>query len=174
MRKIYLFALALLALTSCKPIPEQVAKQFILDRAVDPASMQILSHSEVLRPERTQMDTFYHISAFGDGLAYSDSIRIETHTYPEHYYCCLTIEGNDSTGNPCRCNVELAVMSDGEVMFYWKYRDTYYDATDVDTRAQRDTLTGLRTPSFYNECGVWALKQMLINPDSTNDSVTNR
>ena len=170
MRKIYLFATIALSLAACRPTAEQLAKQFILDRAVDPSYMQILSHSEVLRPERTKLDTFYHITSIDSVRACSDSIRVETYIYPEHYYCYWTIEGNDSTGNQCRCNIELAVMPDGEVMFYGKYRNTYYGATSSDTRAQRDTLTGLRTPSFYNSAGVWALKQMLI----TTDSVTNR
>jgi len=166
MRKIYLFAIMAVAFISCKPTPEQLAKQFILDRAVDPSSMHILYHSEVLRPERTKQDTFYHVTAFSDGVAYSDSIRIETRHFPEHYYCYWTIEGNDSTAQPCRCNIELAVFPDGKVIYYEKYRDTYYGATASDTRAQADTLTGLRTPGFYKDAGVWALKQMLI--------VTNR
>ena len=166
MRKILLFIFAAVALTSCKQTPEQLAKRFILNRAVDPSSMRILYHSEVLRPERTKQDTFYHIAALLPDTSYSDSIRIETHYYPEHYYCYWTIEGNDSSAQPCHCNIELAVFPDGEVMYYEKYRDTYYGATASITHEQRDTLTGLRTPSFYKDVGVWALKQMLM--------VTNR
>lgn len=162
MRKIYLFAIVAVAFISCKPTPEQLAKQFILDRAVDPSSMHILYHSEVLRPERTKLDTFYHITSIDSVRACSDSIRVETYIYPEHYYCYWTIEGNDSTGNQCRCNIELAVMPDGEVMFYGKYRNTYYGATSSDTRAQRDTLTNIRYPGWYNDPDVWALEQMLI------------
>lgn len=166
MKKILLFIFSAVSFTACKPTPELLAKRFILDRAVDPSSMRVLYHSEVLRPERTKQDTFYHIAALLPDTAYSDSIRIETHYYPEHYYCYWTIEGNDSSAQPCRCNIELAVFPDGEVMYYEKYRDTYYGATASITHAQRDTLTGLRTPSFYKDAGVWALKQMLM--------VTNR
>ena len=166
MKKILLFIFSAVAFTACKPTPEQLAKRFILDRAVDPSSMRVLYHSEVLRPERTKQDTFYHIAALLPDTAYSDSIRIETHYYPEHYYCYWTIEGNDSSAQPCRCNIELAVFHDGDVMYYEKYRDTYYSATASITHEQRDTLTGLRTPSFYKDAGVWALKQMLM--------VTNR
>lgn len=166
MKKILLFIFSVVAFTACKPTPEQFAKRFILDRAVDPSSMRVLYHSEVLRPERTKQDTFYHIAALLPDTAYSDSIRIDTHYYPEHYYCYWTIEGNDSSAQPCRCNIELAVFPDGEVMYYEKYRDTYYGATASITHAQLDTLTGLRTPSFYKDAGVWDLKQMLM--------VTNR
>ena len=162
MKKTLLFALALLALTSCKQTPELLAKRFILDRAVDPSSMRVLYHSEVLRPERTKQDTFYHIASLLSDTVFSDSIRIETHQYPEHYYCYWTIEGNDSSAQPCRCNIELAVFPDGEVMYYEKYRSTYYGATAINTRAQRDTLTGIRTPGFYKDADVWALKQMLL------------
>ena len=166
MRRTLFYIIAAVALCACKPTPEQLAKLFILERAVDPSSMRILYHSEVLRPERTKQDTFYHIAALLPDTAYSDSIRIETHYYPEHYYCYWTIEGNDSSAQPCRCNIELAVFPDSEVMYYEKYRDTYYGATASITHEQRDTLTGLRTPSFYKDAGVWALKQMLM--------VTNR
>ena len=166
MKKILLFIFSAVAFIACKHTPEQLAKRFILDRAVDPSSMRVVYHSEVLRPERTKQDTFYHIAALLPDTAYSDSIRIETHYYPEHYYCYWTIEGNDSSAQPCRCNIELAVFPDGEVMYYEKYRDTYYGATASITHEQRDTLTGLRTPSFYKDEGVWALKQMLM--------VTNR
>ena len=166
MKKILLFIFSAVALTACKHTPEQLANRFIIDRAVDPSSMRVLYHSEVLRPERTKQDTFYHIAALLPDTAYSDSIRIETHYYPEHYYCYWTIEGNDSSAQPCRCNIELAVFHDGDVMYYEKYRDTYYSATASITHEQRDTLTGLRTPSFYKDAGVWALKQMLM--------VTNR
>ena len=161
--KKYLYILSVLCLAACKPTPEQLANRFILDRAVDPSSMRVLYHSEVLRPERTKQDTMYHLATLLPDTAISDSIRIETRHFPEHYYCYWTIEGNDSASKPCRCNIELAVFPDGEVMYYEKYRSTYYGATAINTRAQRDTLTGIRTPGFYKDAGVWALKQMLLN-----------
>ena len=166
MRRTLFYIIAAVALCACKPTPEQLAKRFILERAVDPSSMRILYHSEVLRPERTKQDTMYYIAALLPDTAISDSIRIETRHFPEHYYCYWTIEGNDSASQPCRCNIELAVFPDGEVMYYEKYRSTYYGATAINTRAQRDTLTGIRTPGFYKDADVWALKQMLM--------VTNR
>lgn len=162
MRRHLLFILCALCICACKPTPEQRVKRFILDRAVDPSSMQILKHSEVLRPEQTKTNTFYHLVSIDSTRACSDSVRIETTILPEHYYCYWTIEGNDSTGNPCRCNVELAVMSDGKVMFFSKYCDTYYRPVSTETRAQRDTLTNIRYPGWYNEPDVWALEQMLI------------
>ena len=162
MKKILLLLFSAVALTACKQTPEQLAKRFVLDRAVDPSSIRILYHSEVLRPERTKQDTMYHLATLLPDTAISDSIRIETRHFPEHYYCYWTIEGNDSASKPCRCNIELAVFPDGEVMYYEKYRDTYYGATASITHAQRDTLTGIRTPGFYKDAGVWALKQMLL------------
>ena len=163
MKKILLLLFSAVALTACKQTPEQLAKRFVLDRAVDPSSIRILYHSEVLRPERTKQDTMYHLATLLPDTAISDSIRIETRHFPEHYYCYWTIEGNDSAFQPCRCNIELAIFPDGEVMYYEKYRSTYYGATAINTRAQRDTLTGIRTPGFYKDAGVWALKQMLLN-----------
>lgn len=166
MKKILLFIFSAVAFTACKPTPDQLAKRFIIDRAVDPSSMRVLYHSEVLRPERIKMDTFYHITMFCDGIVYSDSIRVETRHFPEHYYCYWTIDGNDSIGQLCHCNIELAVFPDGQVMFYNKFRDTYYDATESIIYAHCDTITDIHTPGFYKDAGVWALKQMLM--------VTNR
>ena len=162
MRKRILFIVCAMCICACKPTPEQRARQFILDRAVDPSSMHILSHSEVLHPKQTKTNTFYHLVNIDSTRAFSDSIRIETNVMPEHYYCYLTIEGNDSTGNTCRCNVELAVMPDGDVMFFSKYRDKFYEPVVIETQAQRDTLTNIRYPGWYNEPNVWALEQMLI------------
>jgi len=163
MRKILLLLFSAVALCACKPTtPEQLAKRFVLDRAVDPSSIRILYHSEVLRQERTKQDTMYHLAALLPDTAIIDSIRIETRHFPEHYYCYWTIEGNDSSAHPCHCNIELAVFPNGEVMYYETYRDTYYGATASITHEQRDTLTGIRTPGFYKDADVWALKQMLL------------
>lgn len=162
MKKILLFIFSAVALTACKHTPEQLANRFIIDRAVDPSSMRVLYHSEVLRPERTKQDTFYHIAALLPDTAYSDSIRIETHYYPEHYYCYWTIEGNDSSAQPCRCNIELAVMTDGDVMFYDKYGKLYYGSTSSETRALLDTFTNINWPNLYSSPGVWAIRKALL------------
>lgn len=161
--KKYLYILAVLCLNACKPAPDQIVRKFILNNAADPSSIRVLYHSEVLRPERTKQDTFYHVAAFGDDVAYTDSIRIETHHFPEHYYCYWTIEGNDTLGHPCHCNIELAAFPNGEVIFYSKYGDRYYGAISSYTYAQCDTIMDIRTPGFYKDAGVWALKQMLLN-----------
>lgn len=116
MRKCLFFIVCALCFCACKPTPEQLVKRFILDKAIDPSSVRVLYHSEVLRPERTKQDTLYHLISIDSICACSDSIRIETRHFPEHYYCYWTIEGNDSSAQPFRCNIELAVMPDGDVM----------------------------------------------------------
>ena len=162
MKKTWLLILFAFCLFACKPSPYKIADDFVYDKAVHPSSIKILSRSAVLRPERTKLDTFYHIAAISPDTVFSDSIRIKTYTYPEHYYCCYKVSCIDDCEQPNQCLAELAVFPNGDVMFYNKYRDTYYGATASNTRAQRDTLTDIRTPSFYNSEGVWALKQMLI------------
>lgn len=161
MKKTWLLILCAIGLCACRPTPEQLVKRFILDKAIDPSSMRVIYHSEVLRPEVTKQDTFYHLVSMDSLCACSDSIRIETHTSPEHYYCYWTIEGNDSDAQPCRCNIELAVMSDGEVMFYDKYRASYYKATATETHAQNDTFTNVNWPNLYSS-QMWALRQILL------------
>ena len=163
MKKTLFYIVALITLISCKPSAYNIGRQFVLDNAVDPSSMRILSHSEVLRSERTKLDTSYFIAAIDTNAIVTDSIRIDTRRYPEHYYCYWTIEGNDSIGKPCRCNIELAVLTDGSVIFYSKYRDLYYVPFSSCVRAQRDTLTDIRTPIFYKDAGVWAPRQLLEN-----------
>jgi hypothetical protein len=148
---------------ACKPSPYKIADDFVREKAVHPSSIKIISRSAVLRQEHTKLDTFYYIAAIAHDTVFSDSIRIETHTYPEHYYCCYKVSCIDDCGQPNECLAELAIFPDGTAIFYNKYRDIYYGATESDTRAQRDTLTNIRTPSFYNKSGVWALKQMLLN-----------
>lgn len=162
MRRTFFYIIAAVALCACKPTPEQLAKRFIIDRAVDPSSMHILYHSEVLCPERTKQDTMFHLAALLHDTAIIDSIRIETRHFPEHYYCYWTIEGNDSSAQHFRCNIELAVMPDGDVMFYDKYGKLYYGATSSETRALLDTFTNINWPNLYSSPGVWAIRKALL------------
>lgn len=162
MRKYLFFIVCAICFCACKPTPEQLVKRFILDKAIDPSSVRVLYHSEVLRQERTKQDTLYHLISIDSICACSDSIRIETRHFPEHYYCYWTIEGNDSSAQPSRCNIELAVMTDGDVMFYDKYGKLYYGSTSSETRALLDTFTNINWPNLYSSPGVWAIRKALL------------
>lgn len=156
MRKYLFFIVCALCFCACKPTPEQLVKRFILDKAIDPSSVRVIYHSEVLRQERTKQDTIYHLISIDSICACSDSIRIETRHFPEHYYCYWTIEGNDSSAQPSRCNIELAVM------FYDKYGKLYYGATSSETRELLDTITNINWPNLYSSPGVWAIRKALL------------
>ena len=164
--KKYMYILAVLCLTACKPTPAKIAKQFLLDSAIHPSSIRILYHSEVLCPEKTKFDTSYYIAAIGTDTIFTDSIRIDTRHFPEHYYCCYRVSCIDDCGQQNQCLAEIDVFPDGTTMFHNKYRKLYCDPVDSIIRAQRDTLTDIRTPAFYNESGIWAIKPLLVNTNA--------
>lgn len=164
--KKYLYILSVLCLAACKPTPAKIAKQFLLDNAIHPSSIRILYHSEVLCPEKTKFDTSYYIAAISHDTIFTDSIRIDTRHFPEHYYCCYRVSCIDDCGQQNQCLAELDVFPDGTAMFHNKYRKLYCDPVDSIIRAQRDTLTDIRTPTFYKEPGIWAIKPLLVNTNA--------
>lgn len=163
MKKILLFIFAAVALTECKPTPAKIAKQFLFDNASHPSSIQISYHSEVLCPEKTKYDTSYYIAAISNDTIFTDSIRIDTRHFPEHYYCCYRVSYIDDCGKQNQCLAEIDVFPDGTAMFHNKYRKLYCAPVDSIIRYQRDTLTDIRTPAFYNESGIWGIKPLLVN-----------
>ena len=176
MKKTLLFAFVAIAFMACKPSPRELAEKCLYENAVHPEYLKILSCNVTLRPERTKLDTFYHI-AHVDGIKnarpyewsnvtaiYSDSIRVEEHTFPEHYYCCATVECMDDCGNVRQGIGEVAVFPDGSAMMYEEYGDKYYYNFVERKWAQCDTLTDVRSHidlNIYSD--GWGLKQMLLN-----------
>lgn len=166
MRKILLLLFAAVALRACKPTPAKIAKQFLLDNAIHPSSIRILYHSEVLCLEKIKYDTSYYIAEIVNDTIFTDSIRIDTRHFPEHYYCCYRVSCIDDCDQQNQCLAEIDVFPDGTAMFHNKYRKLYCAPVDSIIRAQRDTLTDIRTPAFYKEPGIWGIKPLLVNTNA--------
>lgn len=179
MKKCLLYILAVLAFVACTKQPsfdpKAVAEQCMREHAYRPDHLKVLSCNAVLRPDTTIVSTFYHIAAV-DGepiddrswrnvtAVYTDSIRIESHHHPEHYYCCATIECMNDCGETVQGIGEVAVFMDGSAIMFRNYQDRYYKAASDTTYAQRDTLTDVRDQiSYMREWNGWLVQQMLLN-----------
>lgn len=179
MRKILLFAVAAILLTSCtkkQPFdPKTIAEQCMREHAYHPEHLKVLSCSTVFNADTTIVSTSYHIAAV-DGepiddrswknvtAAYTDSIRISHVHKPAHYYCYATIECMNDCGETVQGFGDVAVFQDGSAIMYQNYRDRYYKSVIDTIYAQRDTLTDVRDQIGYlPEWNSWAVQQMLLN-----------
>lgn len=177
MRKTLLIILSIIALAACshKPTPQQLAEECMRKHAYHPDELKVLSCNSVLRPERTKIDTFYHISSV-EGTEVShlyswrdvksvsyDSVRIETRHFPEHYYCCATIECVNDCGEKVQGIGEVAVFPDGSAIMFRNYQDRYYGSIADTTWAEVGTLTDVRDRiDLPNDNNGWGLRQMIV------------
>lgn len=178
MKKILLFALAVLALTSCTkqhPFnPKAIAEQCLYDHAVHPEHLKVISCSATLNADTTIVNTEYHIAAV-DGTplndrywnnvtaVYTDSVRISHFDKPEHYYCYATVECMNDCGEIVKGFGEVAVFPDGSAMMYDTYRNRYAPFIDT-TYAQRDTITDVHDVIGYlPEWNGWVVQQLILN-----------
>ena len=178
MKKILLFTLAVLALTSCTKQhsfnPKAIAEQCLYDHAVHPEHLKVLSCSATLNADTTIVSTEYHIAAVdGDPIndrswknvtvVYTDSVRISHVHKPEHYYCYATIECMNDCGETVQGTGEVAVFPDCSAIMYRNFRDRYYQIVIDTTYAQRDTLTDVRENIGYMcEWNGWLVQQMIL------------
>ena len=177
MRKTLLFILSLIALAACshKPTPQQLAEECMRKHAYHPDELKVLSCNAVLRPERTKLDTFYHIAhvnGIKDARMYAwhdvksvsyDSVRVEIRHFPEHYYCCATIECVNDCGEKVQGIGEVAVFSDGSAIMFRNYQDRYYGSIADTTWAEIGTLTDVRDRiDLPNDNNGWGLRQMIM------------
>ena len=190
MRKILLFILAPILLTSCTKQhsfnPNAVAEQYILEHAYHPEHLKVLSCTATLIPDTTIVSTSYHIVAV-DGepiddrswknvtAVYTDSIRISHVHKPAHYYCYANIECMNDCGETVQCSGEVAVFPDGSAIMYRNYQDRYYKSVIDTIYAQRDTLTELRENiGYFPEWNGWLVQQMLLNFNMSEDENCNK
>ena len=176
MKKILLFAIAVIALASCahKPTPQQLAEECMRKHAYHPDQLKVLTCTSTLIPDTTIVSTSYHIAAV-DGepiddrswrnvtAVYTDSVRISHVHKPEHYYCYATIECMNDCGETVQGTGEVAVFPDGSAIMYRNFRDRYYQIVIDTTYAQRDTLTDVRENIGYMcEWNGWLVQQMIL------------
>ena len=179
MRNILLFAIAAILLASCTKKqsfdPKTIAEQCMRKHAYHPDHLKVLSCNAVLRPERTKLDTFYHISSVEglEGLymyewhdvksVTYDSVRIEKRHFPEHYYCCSTIECVNDCGEKVQGIGEVAVFPDGSAIMFRNYHDRYYGRIADTTWAEVGTLTDVRDHiGLLKDENGWGLRQMIM------------
>ena len=179
MRKILLFAVAAILLTSCTKKqsfdPKTIAEQCMREQAYHPEHLKVLSCSAVFNADTTIVSTSYHIAAV-DGepiderswrnvtAVYTDSVRVSHVTKPAHYYCYATIECMNDCGETVQGSGEVAVFPDGSAIMFRNYQDRYYKSVIDTTYAQHDTLTDVRDQIGYlPEWNGWVAQQMLLN-----------
>ena len=178
MKKYLLYILAVIILASCTKQPsfdpKAVAEQCMREHSYHPDQLKVLSCNAVLIPDTTIIGKYYHIAAVdGEPLSdrswknvtkvYTDSIRIEKHHHPEHYYCCATVECMDDCGNVRQGIGEVAVFPDGSAIMFRNFQDRYYKSISDTTYAQRDTLNNVKEHiSYMREWNGWLLEQMLL------------
>lgn len=104
---------------------------------------------DIFVPEKTKMDTMYHIEAIDGDLIYYDSIRIETRHFPERYIRWISSD-------------QCIVFVGSDTMNYDEYRHRYCEPVATYTHAERDTIRNIHSPGFYKKTGVWALQQILV------------
>ena len=143
--------------------------------AYHPDELKVLSCNAVLRPERTKLDTFYHISSV-EGTEFRhlyswrdvksvsyDSVRVETRHFPAHYYCCATIECVKDCGEKEQGISEVAVFQDGSAIMFRNYQDLYYGSIADTTWAEVGTLTDVRDRIYLlTDDNGWGLRQMIM------------
>lgn len=179
MRKILLFAVAAILLASYTKQqsfdPNTIAEQCMREHAYHPDELKVLSCNAVLRPERTKLDTFYHILSV-DGTdgehMYSwrdvksvsyDSVRVETRHFPAHYYCCATIECVNDCGEKVQGIGEVAIFPDGSSIMFRNYQNRYYGSIADTTWAEIGTLTDVRDRiDLLKDNNGWGLRQMIM------------
>ena len=176
MKKIFLLALMVIACScSQKPTPQELAIECMMQHAYHQDKLNVLSCNAVLRPERTKRDTFYHIASV-DGIKDEhrhawhsvqsityDSMRIETRHFPEHYYCCASIECMNDYGEIVHRIGEVAVFPDGSSIMFRNYQNRYYGSIADTTWAEIGTLTDVRDHiDLLKENNGWGLRQMIM------------
>ena len=92
-----------------------------------------------------------------------DSVRVETRHFPEHYYCCATIECVNDCGEKVQGIGEVAVFPDGSAIMFRNYKDRYYGSIADTTWVEIGTLTDVRDRIYLpNDNNGWGLRQMIM------------
>lgn len=174
MKKTLLFAVAL-ALMSCNASNREIAERFLLDNATFPDALKVLSCNETFRPDSVTRDTLCHVVAtdgrpghrpmewWNVSKVFIDSVKVQEHNYPAHYYCRLAVEGINDEGQRESGLVEVAVFPDGTAVFYDQYQERCMYSYIETAWMQHDTLTNVRDHIDLNRySGGWELKSRLF------------
>lgn len=173
MKKILLFALVAIAVTSCKSPEQRMAEECLKQHLKCPSTLKVVEFSTNQREAEIDCDTMFHVVKV-DGKRYScdkyyysvksvgiDSIRTITRKYPAFTMCAITYDAQNLMGAMVR--EEASVVIEGGKAIIWKeWFNTYYYNTEEESYKESRTITDLsarcRERLSYGPRDCWHLQ----------------
>ena len=131
MKKILLFALAVLALTACKTNEQRVAEDYLKQHMKCPSTFKLVEYTQTDYPTEEKRDTLYRISRIKgkkiwDGsypkssvqAVYIDSVRESIRTIYRHSVCHITFDAQNLMGATMRDEATIVVELGGIPYFF--------------------------------------------------------
>lgn len=176
MKKILLFAFAVIALTACKSREQKIVEDFIMPRVKCPATFKTVEFTTRIEPEKTKRDTVYHIykvngkkksdgsySKYDTRSVVIDSVAEDLITYPQHTVCYITFDAQNLMGATMR-NSETVILENGIPMSIYDWdRLCENRANSLPAWPERITISkfGLWCPMYFH-VDDWIPKSELV------------
>lgn len=131
MKKILLFAFAVLSLTACKSREQRIAEDFLKQHMKCPSTLKVVGFTQRYVPEEEKRDTLYRISKvkgkkIWDGsypkesakIVYIDSVRESVTTIYRHTVCNISFDAQNLMGATIRDNATIVLEFESIPYFY--------------------------------------------------------
>lgn len=176
MRKILLFALAVLALTSCKSREQRIAEDFLKQHMKCPSTLKVVEFTKNEVPTEEKRDTLYRISKIAgkkiwDGsypkssarIVYIDSVRESVTTIYSHTVCHLSFDAQNLMGATMRDQATI-VLEFGNIPYFFENWDSMIQRSGKLQPAWYKPMTvsefGMLAPNYFN-VGDWVNCRLL-------------
>ena len=170
MKKILLFALAVLALTACKTNEQRVAENYLRQHMKCPSTFKLVEYTQTDYPEEEKRDTLYRISKIkGKKIwdesypkssvqaVYIDSVRESIRTIYRHSVCNITFDAQNLMGATMRDDATIVVELGGVPYFYTDWLSMCDRSGKLQPAWSDDLMVsefGLLALSYFN-VGDW-------------------
>ena len=168
MKKILLFALAVLSLAACKSNQQRMCEEFFCKNLSCPSTLKVREYTEQYVENRVSVDTTYHVRKVNGTHGWSawksissvkvDSLRETTITYPSHWDCNVTYDAQNLMGATVRESINLIIPIGYSYAMIWQnWFDFRYNLREVKTWHESHTYTDIPEKSYrvmYD--GKWA------------------
>lgn len=131
MKKILLFALAVLTMTACKTNEQRVAEDYLKQHIKCPSTFKLVEYTQTDYPTEEKRDTLYRIfkikgKKIWDGsypkssvqAVYIDSVRESVRTIYSHSVCHIVFDAQNLIGATMRDEATIVVELGGIPYFY--------------------------------------------------------
>lgn len=154
MKKILLFALAVLSLAACKSNKQRMCEEYLRKNLRCPSTLKVREYTEQYVENRVSVDTTYHVRKVYGKMGWSswksissikvDSLRETTITYPAHWDCNITYDAQNLLGATVRESLHLIVPSGyGYAMTWSMWFDYRYNVRDIRKWAESHTFNDI-------------------------------